>query len=93
MSEISDTAKGVNAAGNAGIIHNPVEQNNVGRGARNNPNNRHFKRGRDTQFSIVSRSYEGSTPEIGCVLGLNNETVTKKVTFDIFCGLFETYIM
>ena len=61
MLEIPNTAVVGDASGNAGTVHNPGEQNNTGRGARNNPSKKSLIRGCDTQFYTVSRSYEGST--------------------------------
>ena len=60
----------------------------------NNNNNRklHDKR-RDNNIVHVSKTYEGDTPEIGAVLGLQNENADKKVNFAVFCEKIGTYIM
>ena len=41
----------------------------------------------------VSKMYEGDTPEIIAVLGLQNENVDKKVSLTVFCERIGTYIM
>ena len=35
-------------------------------------------------FDVSNKDFEGDTPEIGCVLGLRSEKITKKVQFDTF---------
>ena len=43
--------------------------------------------------SSTQRDFEGSTPEIGGVLGLRSENVSKKINYDKFCKKINTYIM
>ena len=41
---------------------------------------------------ISHNVFEGSEPDIGCVLGLRFEKLDKKVTYDVFCNKFANYI-
>ena len=41
---------------------------------------------------ISHNVFEGSEPDIGCVLGLRFEKLDKKVTYDVFCNKFAKYI-
>ena len=39
------------------------------------------------------KDFAGATPQIGGVLGLRSENVTRKIPFDVFLEKMETYIM
>ena len=45
----------------------------------------------ETPLYIVSRIYEGSTSEIGGILGLRTGKRRKKVTYNTFCNKMGTY--
>ena len=44
-------------------------------------------------YANTPRDFEGVTPQIGGVLGLRSENMTKKVNYDIFCEKLGVYIM
>ena len=44
-------------------------------------------------FDVSNKDFEGDTPEIGCVLGLRSEKMTKKVQFDTFREKLEDYLV
>ena len=70
--------------------------NTAGRG-NSGSNARSRNTGGDTRQNFAAsstlRNFEGSTPNIGGVLALRSENVTKKVNYDKFCEKLRSYIM
>ena len=43
-------------------------------------------------FDVSNKDFEGDTPDIGCVLGLRSEKISRKVQFDTFREKLEDYL-
>jgi len=77
----------------------PQQQQNAG-GQRNNDrrngnNNRRRGggRGQNVQVNAAIRDFVGDTSDIGAVLGLRNEKISKKVPFDMFREKLANYVI
>ena len=71
--------------------NNNVRNNNNGANdVRRNTNQNDFPA---NGFNSTSRSFEGKNKDIGGVLGLRNERLDKKVSFDTFRELLTNYVM
>ena len=85
-SEVPQTTGTTDGGGNAGS----TEQYNSSSGSRNRGQGKHKKQ---HYLELSNKDFEGETPEIGCVLGLRNEKITKKVPFDTFRDKIADFIV